>query len=114
MVGDNFMDLRGTVKWSIKWKLMAIMAILIVILVAVLSYYQISSQRKILANELDNRISLMKDNLIERDRDERIARHIAAIGPAVIEVDGHAGRGTRITRRIATGAAVQHILRMSE
>jgi PAS domain S-box-containing protein len=65
---NNFTNLGGTVRWSIKWKLMAIMAILIVSLVAVLSYNQISSQKKILEDELNSRITLMKDNLMERGK----------------------------------------------
>ena len=68
MAESDFKDIGSTVKWSIKWKLMAFMAILIVILVAVLSYNQISSQRKILAAELESRITLMKDNLMERGK----------------------------------------------
>ncbi len=57
-----------TVRWSIKWKLMAVMTIVITSLVAILSYIQISSQRKMLESELNNRIALMKENLIERGR----------------------------------------------
>jgi len=69
---SEFMD-SGTVRWSIKWKLMAIMAILIVSLVALLSYNQISSQRKILEDELNNRIALMKANLMERGKSSIIS-----------------------------------------
>jgi len=65
---SNSTDPGSTVRWSIKWKLMVIISILIVILVTVLSYTQISSQRRILADELNNRIALMKDNLVERGK----------------------------------------------
>jgi len=67
MTGSGSRDITAT-RWSIKWKLMAIMAILIVSLVALLSYNQISSQRKILENELNTRIALMKANLMERGK----------------------------------------------
>jgi len=56
------------VRWSIKWKLMAIMTIVMTCLVAVLSYIQISSQKNIMENELKSRIGLMKENLVARGR----------------------------------------------
>ena len=59
---------QKTVKWSIRWKLMAIITLLIFTLVAVLSYTQISSQRKILEVELNERIALMRANLVERGK----------------------------------------------
>ena len=68
MAETDFTDPGSAVRWSIRWKLMAIMAILIISLIAVLFYNQISSQRKIFENELNNRITLMKDNLIERGK----------------------------------------------
>ena len=46
---------QKTVRWSIKWKLMGIITLLVLVLVAVLSYTQISSQRKILEMELNER-----------------------------------------------------------
>ncbi len=58
----------STVKWSIKWKLMAILTIVMTCLVAVLSYVQISSQKKMMETELNSRIGLMAENLIERGR----------------------------------------------
>lgn len=67
MTGSRSRDITA-IRWSIKWKLMVIMAILIVGLVALLSYSQISSLKKVLENELDNRIALMKANLIERGK----------------------------------------------
>ena len=59
---------KGTVRWSIKWKLMGIITLLVLALVALLSYTQISSQRKILEMELNERIALMRANLIERGK----------------------------------------------
>jgi nitrogen fixation/metabolism regulation signal transduction histidine kinase len=61
-------DLTTTGRLSIRWKLMAIITILMVSLVAILSYSQISSQKKMLEVELKNRIKLMKVNLIERGK----------------------------------------------
>lgn len=58
----------STVKWSIKWKLVVIITVLIVSLVAALSYIQISSQKRVLERELNNKINLMKENLIERGK----------------------------------------------
>ena len=57
-----------TVKWSIRWKLMAIITVLMVSLVVILSYMQISSQKEMLEVELNDRIELMKVNLIERGK----------------------------------------------
>ncbi len=59
---------QKTVRWSIKWKLMGIITLLVFVLVTVLSYTQISSQRKILEVELGERIALMRANLIERGK----------------------------------------------
>jgi len=47
---------------------MAIITLLVFTLVAVLSYTQISSQRKILEMELNKRIALMRANLVERGK----------------------------------------------
>ena len=59
---------QKTVRWSIKWKLMGIITLLVLALVTVLSYTQISSQRKILEVELNERIALMRANLMERGK----------------------------------------------
>ena len=56
------------IRWSIKWKLIAIITILIVFLVATLTFMQVSSQKRIMERELNNRIVLMKENLIERGK----------------------------------------------
>ena len=57
MTGSESRDITAN-RWSIRWKLMVIMAILIVGLVALLSYNQISSQRKILEDELNRIIGI--------------------------------------------------------
>jgi len=62
----------ATVKWSIKWKLMAIITILIVSLVGILSHMQISSQKRSLERVLSSRIELMRENLIERGKSYNI------------------------------------------
>jgi class 3 adenylate cyclase/HAMP domain-containing protein len=59
---------QKTVRWSIRWKLMAVITLLVFALVAVLSYTQISNQRKILEEDLKKRIALMRANLIERGK----------------------------------------------
>ena len=51
-----------TVKWGIKWKLIAVITLLIVSLVGTLSYIQISSHKSTLERELDNKIELMREN----------------------------------------------------
>ena len=56
------------IRWSIRWKLIAIITILIVFLVATLTFMQVSSQKRIMERELNNRIVLMKENLIERGK----------------------------------------------
>ena len=56
------------VRWSIKWKLMAIITVHLVGLVAILSYIQISTQKEMLEDELNKRITLMKENLKERGK----------------------------------------------
>ena len=57
-----------TVKWSIKWKLMGFMTVVMTLLVVVLSYTQISSQKRMMEAELNTRIGLMRETLIERGR----------------------------------------------
>ncbi len=56
------------VRWGIKWKLIGIMTVLMTALVTILTWTQISSQQRILENELRKRIVLMKENLIERGK----------------------------------------------
>ena len=59
---------QKTVRWSIRWKLMAVITLLVFALVAVLSYTQISNQRAMLEEELSKRIALLEANLIERGK----------------------------------------------
>jgi len=67
-VEDNTLKDLATVRWSIKWKLVVIITVLMVSLVAALSYIQISSQKRVLERELNNKIKLMKENRIERGK----------------------------------------------
>ncbi|MFC1853866.1 HAMP domain-containing protein, partial [candidate division CSSED10-310 bacterium] len=53
---------------SIKWKLTVVLTILMIGMVAILTIIQISSQKQLLAEELDKRILLMKENLVERGK----------------------------------------------
>ena len=63
-------QLKGvtTVRWGIKWKLIAVITILIVSLVGILSYIQVSSHKRTLERELKSRVELMRENLIERGK----------------------------------------------
>ncbi|QTA87275.1 hybrid sensor histidine kinase/response regulator [Desulfonema magnum] len=67
-MSDNASEDKISVKRSIKWKLIAIMMVLMACLVAILTYTQISSQKEMLEDELNKRISLIKENLIERGK----------------------------------------------
>jgi methyl-accepting chemotaxis protein len=81
---NNSLKNKTTVKWSIRWKLMSGMTILMFSLVAILTLTQISSQKKILEEELSKRISLMKENLTERGKSftstmaDQVENHIAS------------------------------------
>ncbi len=57
-----------SVRWSIKWKLVVMMTVLMLSLVVVLTSLQISSQKTILEKDLDKRITLIKENLVERGK----------------------------------------------
>ncbi len=65
---DNVSEDKITVRRSIKWKLIAIMMVLMTSLVTILTYTQISSQKKMLEDELNKRIALSKENLTERGK----------------------------------------------
>lgn len=56
------------VSWSIKWKLMTTVTLLMVSLLVILTYSQISSQKRLMESELGKRIALMKENLAERGK----------------------------------------------
>jgi PAS domain S-box-containing protein len=58
----------SAVRWSIKWKIIVIITVLIVLLVVALSYLQVVSQKRVMETDLDSRIRLMKENLIERGK----------------------------------------------
>lgn len=62
----NALNDPTTVRWGIKWRLILVITILIVFLVVILSYIQVSSQKRTLEIELNSRITLMRENLIER------------------------------------------------
>ncbi len=57
---------KTRVRWSIKWKLITVITMLMLAPVFFLTYIQISAQKKLLENELDKRITLMKANMMER------------------------------------------------
>ena len=65
---ENKLKELATVRWSLKWRLVVIITVLMVSLVAALSYIQISSQKRVLERELNNKIKLMKENLTERGK----------------------------------------------
>lgn len=58
----------STVRWSIKWKLIVVVTILVISLVGILSHMQVSSHKRTLERELNSRIELMRENLIERGK----------------------------------------------
>jgi two-component system sensor histidine kinase/response regulator len=67
MEGNSGKD-KTAVTVSIKWKLIAIMTVLMVSLIVILAFMQISLQTRMLEDALDKRITLMKENLIERGK----------------------------------------------
>ena len=56
------------IKRGIRWKLVSTMIGLIISLVAILTFLQISSQKRILEKDLLRRISLMREKLIDRGK----------------------------------------------
>lgn len=54
------------VRWGIKWKAQTILTILMISMILVLTHIQLTGQKKMLENELQKRIRLMKETLIER------------------------------------------------
>jgi signal transduction histidine kinase/FixJ family two-component response regulator len=65
-LAENPFQNNTTTTWSIKWKMMTIFSILMVTLVILLTYIQVTTQRQILENELQQRTILLKENLTER------------------------------------------------
>jgi signal transduction histidine kinase/DNA-binding response OmpR family regulator len=57
-----------TVQWSIKLKAMTFLSILMICLISILTYIHLSEQKKMLERELQKRIIIMKENLIERGK----------------------------------------------
>jgi methyl-accepting chemotaxis protein len=53
---------------SIKWRLAGTVTLLIILLLLMLTYLNIASQRNVMKEELDKRIALIKENLIERGK----------------------------------------------
>ncbi len=75
---DDLSNNKITVKWGIKWKLVTLITVLLVCMVTLLTYLQISSQKKMMEEELNKRILLMKENLIERGKSfiSNLSQHI--------------------------------------
>ncbi len=61
---------RSDVRLSIRWKLMLLMTIFVITMVAFLTWVQITSQKRLLEEELSKRVELMKQNLIERGKSQ--------------------------------------------
>jgi len=56
------------IRIGIKWKLMGTLTFLALIMLTLLTLFQISSQKKLMEEELNKRITLIKENLIERGK----------------------------------------------
>ena len=73
------------IRWSIRWKLIAVMTVLVVSLMLILTFIQISSQKSVLEEELKKRIALMRENLSERGKSfstnlaQQVENQIAAL-----------------------------------
>jgi len=53
---------------SIRWKLMLTTIVPMLFFLTVMTFFQISSQKKLVAGELEKRIALMRENLLERGK----------------------------------------------
>jgi hypothetical protein len=62
------MENKVQIKRGIRWKLISTMIGLIVALLMTLTLIQTFSQRKILEGEVENRIIMMRENLMERGK----------------------------------------------
>ncbi|GAA3926791.1 sensor histidine kinase [Litoribacillus peritrichatus] len=63
------MDVHGLgfkAQYGIRWRFAFAMIVLVLAVLALLTYFQISSQRQVLQSELQQRMSLMQDNLHHR------------------------------------------------
>ncbi|NJL59209.1 MAG: hypothetical protein HC887_05740 [Desulfobacteraceae bacterium] len=65
-MSDNRLDKQFDITLSIKWKLIALMTILMVGIISILTGFEISSQKRMMEEELGKRTVLMKENLTER------------------------------------------------
>ncbi len=65
------------IKRGIRWKLLSTMIGLIVSLLIIITIVQTLSQSRILEHELDNRITLMKENLLVRGK--TLSDHLARL-----------------------------------
>jgi len=65
-MSDTTINEQFNVTLSIKWKLIALMTILMVGIIIILTGFEISSQKKMMEDELGKRIVLMKESLTER------------------------------------------------
>jgi len=65
-MSDTTINEQFNVTLSIKWKLIALMTILMVGIIIILTGFEISSQKKMMEEELGKRIVLMKESLTER------------------------------------------------
>jgi len=59
---------KPAVRWSIKLKVMTSLTLLMISLISLLTFIHLSSQKQMLENELQKRISTMKKNLIGRGK----------------------------------------------
>ncbi len=59
---------RFDIRLSIKWKLAAMITLLMFCLLLMLTFFQISSQKRLMNKEMNKRIALMKENLTERGK----------------------------------------------
>ncbi|MFP4349111.1 MAG: methyl-accepting chemotaxis protein [Thermodesulfobacteriota bacterium] len=83
MSGKRFWSDK-TFRWSIKWKLIVTISFLMICLVLALTFSQITSQKRLMGAELEKRITLMKENLVERGKNiavnltQQVEKDIAA------------------------------------
>lgn len=84
MKKDSVIKSDTGVRWSIRWKLMLMITGLMLGLLLIMTYFQISSQKRLMEKELEKRISLMKVNMTERGKNfithlsKQVERNIAS------------------------------------
>ena len=99
---------QGAVKWSIRWKLMVTMTLLMLFLVAVLTYFQIASQRSIIESELEKRITLLKENLVERGKN--FTANLTQLVEQDIAAFNFSGMMERITQHVEKNRDVKYAM----